>query len=125
MLCPACSHEVSQLVEFTTGGLAQKCPRLDCGAALGTVPVSTPGHGALQAEAPTGLPSTHKLTRRATAPTPTESFDVVKAAKARLREVKRQLKAMKALEAERAQLERLLAAAERPLAEVKRLRATS
>jgi hypothetical protein len=112
MKCLACSHEVSPVVEFTQDGLAQKCPRIECGAALGNVQ---------RAEVVASVAPASKSSKR----TPAQSFDVVKAAKARLREVKRQLKAMKALEIERDQLTRLLAAAERAPAVVSRLRATS
>lgn len=47
-----------------------------------------------------------------------DSFDVIKAAKQRLRFLKSEIRALKKLEKERDQLERLIGAAERPLASV-------
>ncbi len=121
MKCPACSHDVEPLVEFTTGGLHQKCPRVECNVSLGGVQVTASSEAPIAIAAPRGLTAPYKRTR----PAPAQSFDVVKAAKARLREVERQLRDMRKLETEREQLKRLLTAAERPLAEVKRLRSSS
>jgi hypothetical protein len=113
MKCPSCSHDVSPVIEFATEGMLQRCPRAECGGSLGLVPSAS----TVAKVAPVAV----KRAKRA----PAESFDVIKAAKARLREVKRQLKAMKALEVERDQLTRLLAAAERAPAGVKRLHVAS
>lgn len=46
----------------------------------------------------------------------TETFDVIKAAKQRLRYLKKEIKTLRKLEKEQVQLEKLLAAAEKPLA---------
>lgn len=46
----------------------------------------------------------------------TETFDVIKAAKQRLRYLKKEIKTLRKLEKEKAQLEKLLAAAEKPVA---------
>lgn len=60
--------------------------------------------------------------KRVIARKPAESFDVIKAAKQRLRFLKTEIKALKKLEKERDQLERLIGAAERPLASVSPLK---
>ncbi len=115
MKCIACQHEVDPVTEFTTGGLMQMCPRIECGVPLGAVQHS-------ESEPPPRPAAIKKRTAKAPAP---ESFDVIKAAKVRLRELNRRIKELKLLEQERDKLQRLLTAAERPLAEVKRLRANS
>jgi len=117
MICPTCSVDVAPFSDFTDQGIQERCPRAECGAVIVTRSTASPMPVAQPAPA-----------RRGRAKSPTErpeAFDVVKAAKARLREVERQIKLLKALETERDKLQRLLKAAERPLAAVKPIRGAS
>lgn len=102
---------------FTESGISLQCS--DCYAFLGAPEV--PPRPTTEAK-PTQPAPRRAATKK---PEPARSFDVVKAAKARLREIERELKRMRKLETEASQLRRLLSAAERPLADVKPLRAKS
>lgn len=114
MNCPGCGHDVAPVTEFSLEGMFRKCPRIECGTPLG--PVET-----AQVQVP---PENVAPTRQRKPRARVESFDVIKAAKARLRELDRQIRQLKKLEKEREQLKRLLDAAQGRPAEVKRLRAS-
>jgi hypothetical protein len=82
-----------------SGGVVARCSRNECRA---VIPEAVE-------------PSAQSKPKRAER---TESFDVIKAAKQRLRFLKSEIKTLKKLEKERDKLERLIGAAERPLASV-------
>lgn len=118
MNCSGCGHDVQPVTMFTPEGLVYRCPRPECNSLLGRPepepsaeePVVHVPHRPVQAK-PKQAPAT---------------FNVVKAARARLREVERQIKQIRKLEKERDELKRLLSAAkaEPKTATVKSLRAS-
>lgn len=118
MICPTCGVDVAPFSDFTDQGIQERCPRAECGAIIVTRPtvnVATTSPAVAPAKRTRGAPSTAQP----------ESFDVIKAARARLREVERQIKQLRKLEKERDQLSRLLKAADRPLATVKPIRGSA
>lgn len=100
---------------FTERGITVQCS--DCYA---TVAQPEP---AARAEQPRVTAERKRSAAPTTKAPATAGFDVIKAAKARLREIDRELRRLRKLEAEATKLRRLLSAAERPLADVKPLRA--
>ncbi len=122
MICSRCDNDVNPVTEFKPpndetgdpGGMIKTCPL--CSLPLADV-TERAWSTQKPASTPEPLPACPVVTSRAE-PAPTKTFDVVKAAKARLRYVtkehKRLEKELKAAAKEKAQLTRLLKAAETP-----------
>lgn len=119
-----CAHTGGVSSEFggMGSGVIRRC--IDCGEVIRSESVQPPQSAPAQEAAPPA-----RATRKHPAENPkaqNKPVDVVKLAKRRLKEVRRELKAMRKLEAELAQLERLLNAADgKPTAVVRELRASS
>lgn len=120
MNCTGCGHDVQPVTMFTAEGLVYRCPRAECNSLLGR-PEPEPEPSA--EEPVIHVPQRPAQTKPKQVPA---TFNVVKAARARLREVERQIKRLRKLEKERDELKRLLSAAraEPKTATVKSLRAS-
>jgi len=118
-----CAHSGGLSSEFIGigKGIVKRC--IDCGEIVKDVdrPAAEQSHSA---SVPATPPA--KSGKKSTAAPKSKPVDVIKLAKQRLREVRRELKTMRKLEAEQARLERLLNAADgKPAAVVRELRASS
>jgi|GEM_PF-4856839 hypothetical protein len=118
-----CAHSGGVSSEFVGvgKGIVRRC--VDCGEIVKDVDLPVPEQRQT-ASVPAAPPS--KPGKKSTAAPRSKPVDVIKLAKQRLREVLRELKTMRRLEDEKAQLERLLNAADgKPAAVVRELRASS
>lgn len=108
MYCRVCEKDVHHRSEMGSEGIERHC--VECDALLRDDPEDKPAPPQPQAQ--------RKRKGATVARDASEPLNVVKEAKKRLRFVKREIKRLRAFEKEAAQLERLLAAAETPVAAV-------
>jgi len=122
MRCSGCDREIAPIVEATSGGIVHRCPHEDCGHVWTPESETRSAQTRTQTKPAEPAPQEARRSRETKRQRP---INVIAEAKRRLRELNSEIARLRKLEKERDQLKRLLAAAEKPDAQVTSLRAAT